>query len=250
MQRGDLVEVAGGQHVQRLLVADAGFVVRQEVREVGRLDDERPLAREGREDIGHRVPVAALAAHGGGDRQHRHVGKQRAHEGQQRLEAVIAAKQAGGAVDEAGRRLDQRGCRGAVGRNGAEDRLDIAQRGGEGLAGATEMIGEDEQDALVACPGGGLQAFGDEMRREQVMRNGDAGERHRRRRDRVGRPERLAKQRFVRIDRGKGGAFARAILGQGGDGQEQRHENRAQSARRTSGEGHGFATTKLSTFEM
>ena len=59
VERGDRVERAGSQHVQRLLVEAARLVLRQIVREVGGLQDERVAVDQRRQRVRHAVPVGA-----------------------------------------------------------------------------------------------------------------------------------------------------------------------------------------------
>ena len=161
-QRGDAVERAGGQDVQRLLVEAARLVLRQIVREVGRFDDQRVAVDQRRQRIGHPVPIGTAGADRDGDRQDLGFGKIVLHEGQHRADAVILVEQAVLLDPVAGLEKPANGI--DVGRYLALDRLEAAPGRRERLVRLAEMVRRQDDDALV-----GLAGRGPEPQRDQPV---------------------------------------------------------------------------------
>ena len=243
VEPGERVERAGGEHVERLLVALARLKLRQVVREVGRLQHQRAAAGQRRERVDQSLPLRPAGPDRQRHRQHRHARQGVGEEGQQRADPVIHAGEARILHVVVRRHQPPRG--GGVGGDPAEHGVEAVRRRRERLARLLEMVGEEHDHAVVAAMRGEPDAARHEMGREQVVRHRHAGELHRRRRDRRGVRDRLRELAGVEIE-ARIVAVARGAGRCGGDRRRANH----QQQRHKKESPHGLASRKFAVWAM
>ena len=229
-QRRDRVEIARGHQVQHLLVALPGKVMRQVMREIGGLHQQRPGVHERRERVRRRLPFRGARADADGQRQDRHPGMQTGEEGQHGADPVIAVEDAGilgqPAVDE---RLRRR-----IGGDRAQQGLEPAGRGAQMPAQPAEVVREQHDDP-PRRPARAAQAERDQLRDLQMMRHRHRAHRVGRRGFVPGRRQRALEERRIGVEgrEGRRALRAGAEPGRGRRGPEQQRPD------------HGCASRKL-----